>query len=109
MRKEYQALDKQLGLRLKDGTKEVVDMAERKLEIGRKIDNQMVCKDLHDCMQALQTHLGKVDRRAPVISRWKELIEEYDRIKVCFNATELDTRGLLIALDQLSMIENRNV
>ena len=105
LRNEYQALDRQLGPRLKDGTKEVVDMAERKLEIGRKIDNQLICRDLRDCMNAMQAYLIKLDRRAPVISRFKELVEEYDRIKVCFDASEMDTKSLVFSLDQISLIE----
>ena len=106
LRKKYQSLDRQLGAKLEEGTKEAVDMAEKKLEIGRKIDSQLICRDLRDCMKALSNHMVKLRIRTPVISRCKELVEEYDKIKVCFDHSAMNTESLVFSLDQLSLLEN---
>ena len=101
LRKEYQALDLKIGAYisiqvdltykptdLKTG-KRLLEMAERKLEIGRKVNNLVLFHDLMDCLVLLRV-LGKVLKQQTHIQRHKELMAEFEKIHRCHISENFD-------------------
>ena len=98
LRKEYQALDLKIGthIRIRDDLaykstdlktgKKLLEMAERKLEIGRKINNQVIWRDLVDCYDAMK-HLVEVhqQRNMEMKRKFDKWMVEMTKMAPCFN------------------------
>lgn len=78
MRLQYQRLDRQLEVGFEDleSTRRVFEVAEVKLDLGTKLDAQVLLRDLMDCLIPLKCLLDidpDQDRRGEYVHRFQEL------------------------------------
>ena len=78
MRLQYQRLDRQLEVGFEDleSTRRVFEVAEVKLDLGIKLDAQLLLRDLMDCLIPLKCLMDidpDQDRRGDYDHRYQEL------------------------------------
>lgn len=78
MRLQYQRLDRQLEVAFEDleSTRRVFEVAEVKLDLGIKLDAQLLLRDLMDCLIPLKCLMDidpDQDRRGDYVHRYQEL------------------------------------
>ena len=78
MRMQYQKLDRQLevGFEGLESTRRVLEIAEVKIDLGSKLDAQVLLRDLMDCLIPLKCLMDidpDEDRKLGYIHRYQEL------------------------------------
>lgn len=82
LRREYQKLDRELDQEFYDmeSTMKHFEIAENKLKLGRKLDNQILFRDLMDCIILLKCLMEIVPYCKDYLVRYGELKDELERI-----------------------------
>lgn len=86
LRREYIEIDKQVEAGFSDleSTLDVLNKCERKLKIGRKIDPQVLLRDLIDSIIVVKCLM---DHGFDLEDKCKELRSEFEKISCCYNTT----------------------